>query len=438
MKEPIQKDPTGSRPEELMVKKHRLKVLLGGIPLGCNNIGDEAILASAVSIFRELFSAVEITVCTADPATSERLQVQCAPLYGFDPALRLSGFARLAAEHDLYCWCGATGLSDYPAVGVNLLKAAQKKGVPTFVWGVGMDAQFNPAHFRIAGKKEKLLKLAGFLTFRSIDFVALGERWLIKRIYARLKDALEHCRLVVLRDKESLDCLQKSGFVNAIYAADSAIYQETAQISPIRKIAGVRKIGFCISAQRQLMDEQSLIELWHRLQTKGCHIVFIPMNPITDRTLMERLAKTLDPQKIEWVNSTLPADVQAAAQCCEVIVSSRLHLLILAANVRTPLIGIGRGSKISNFLKLFNLTSAGSVEHCNFAKIEAEIERFHAGDDSAFKKRAENVYAQMRQRLDFAKNILKTEILRLQSGEDFLTTKNTKRHEKNHGSGDEC
>jgi len=391
----------------------RLNILLGGIPLGCNNIGDEAILACVVQIFRDLFPDVEITVCTADRATAELLDVQCAPLYGFDPALELSDFAKLAIEHDLYCWCGATGLSDYPAVAIKLLKAAQKKGVPTFIWGVGMDSQFNPAHFRIAGKKEKLLKLASLMTFHTIDFVALGEQWLVKRIYARIKDALQNCRLVVLRDKESLDCLKKSGFENAIYAADSAIYQETAPDSPIRKIEGVRKIGFCISAQRQITDEQSLIELWHRLQAKGCHLVFIPMNPITDRTLMERLAKNLDPQKVEWVDSTRPADVQAAAQCCEVIVSSRLHLLILAANVRTPLIGIGRGSKINNFLKLFNLTSAGSVEQCDFAKIEDEIERFYAGDSNTFKKQAEKAYTEMHQRLDNAKNILKTEIQKL-------------------------
>ena len=107
--------------------------------------------------------------------------------------------------------------------------------------------------------------------------------------------------------------------------------------------------------------------------------------------------------------------MQAAAQCCDVIVSSRLHLLILAANVRTPLVGIARGSKVSNFLKNFDLTPAGNVDQCDFAKIESEIERFQSGGDIIFKNRAEEAYDEMRQRLDFAKNVLKTEILRIAS-----------------------
>jgi polysaccharide pyruvyl transferase WcaK-like protein len=398
----------------MAIKNNKLKVLLGGIPLGCNNIGDEAILAGVVHIFRELFPDVEITVCTASSETADLLHIQCAPLYGFDSALSLSDFVRLAAEHDLFCWCGATGLSDYPKVGLKLLEYAQKK-IPTFVWGVGMDEQFNPAHFQISGKKKKLLQLAGFLSCNTIDFVSMGEQWLIKRIYAAIRNILPSCRLVVMRDQESLECLKKSGFCNAIYAADSAIYQETAKDSPIRKIPGLVKIGFCISEQRKITNEQSLIDLWRRLQNRGYHLVFIPMNPITDRALMQRLSTTLEQQKIEWVNSTLPAEVQAAAQCCDVIVSSRLHLLILAANVRTPLIGIARGSKVSNFLKNFDLTPAGNVDQCDFAKIESEIERFQSGGDIIFKNRAEEAYDEMRQRLDFAKNVLKTEILRIAS-----------------------
>ena len=63
-----------------------MKLLLGGVPLGCDNIGDEAIIASVVTLLRSLFSDVEITVCTKDrDGTAKKLNVETAPLYGFPP-----------------------------------------------------------------------------------------------------------------------------------------------------------------------------------------------------------------------------------------------------------------------------------------------------------------------------------------------------------------
>ena len=378
--------------------------------MGCNNIGDEAILASVLAIFRQFFPDAAITVCTADAKTADLLDVSCAPLYGFDPAHDLADFARLAARHDLYCWCGATGLSDYPDVALKLLQSAQEQEVPTIVWCVGMDEQFNPAHFKVAGKKKMLLSLASLLSLRRIDFALLYEQWLIKRVYARINACLTACRLVVLRDQASLRCLEKSGFRRAIYAADSAICQTSAACSPIGASPGIYKVGFCVSAQRKIVNEQALVDLWKDLQSKGYHIVFIPMNPVTDRELMRRLSTSLNQQQVEWVNSSLPAEVQAAAANCDVVVSSRLHLLILAANARTPIIGIGRGSKIDNFLEQFSLSPAGNFENCDFAKIGNEIERFRQGGDKEFKTIASKVYSEMHERLTSAKQLLQDEI----------------------------
>ena len=42
-----------------------MKILLGGIPLGCDNIGDEAILACVVKMLRESLPGVELAVATA-------------------------------------------------------------------------------------------------------------------------------------------------------------------------------------------------------------------------------------------------------------------------------------------------------------------------------------------------------------------------------------
>ena len=118
-----------------------MKILLGGIPLGYDNIGDEAILACVVRMLKEAIPGVEITVATADAGTADLLGVATVPPYGFADAPlsksgNASGFAKIIRQHDAYVWCGATGLSDYPNVALDLLEIAQNTGIPTFIWGV--------------------------------------------------------------------------------------------------------------------------------------------------------------------------------------------------------------------------------------------------------------------------------------------------------------
>ena len=39
-----------------------LKILLGGVPLGCDNVGDEAIITCVVQLLREIVPEAELTV----------------------------------------------------------------------------------------------------------------------------------------------------------------------------------------------------------------------------------------------------------------------------------------------------------------------------------------------------------------------------------------
>ena len=49
-----------------------MKILLGGVPLGCDNIGDEAIIASVVTLLRKIVPDAELTVCTRDRENTAR------------------------------------------------------------------------------------------------------------------------------------------------------------------------------------------------------------------------------------------------------------------------------------------------------------------------------------------------------------------------------
>ena len=343
-----------------------MRILLGGIPLGCDNIGDEAIIAGVVKMLKSSMPEVELTVATADPATADRLDVKVVPSYGF-AGVGLEDFAAVAKMHDAYVWCGATGLSDYPAVALDLLDVAQKAGVATFVWGVGMDDELNPVFFRASGRRRALLRLFGL--------VGWYERRLRAKLARRISNILPHCKGVWLRDPQSVTMLAKTGFSGAQVAADSAILLQMKNEewrmkntddahSPFSILHS--QLGLCISTQRQVKDVAGLVRLIAAVRESGAQVLGIPMNPKTDRVLLESLG-------VECIPGTTPEAVMEAAAGCDLVLSSRLHLLILAANVGTPGLGIARGSKLANWLANFNRQVEGSVSACDWEQVTAHV-----------------------------------------------------------------
>ena len=169
-----------------------MKLLLSGVPFGCDNIGDEAILASVIGVVRGICPDAELIVSTGDRAGTERkFGLKTVPLYGFDPAVPAERLGEALDGVDFYIWAGATGLSDYPEMACTLLETAQAKGVRTIVWGVGMNDVFNPAFFTLHGKKKSfsdaVKRCCGF---------DLEKRWIERRVGAirqRLAQTLGRC-----------------------------------------------------------------------------------------------------------------------------------------------------------------------------------------------------------------------------------------------------
>ena len=389
-----------------------MKLLLGGVPLGCDNIGDEAIVGCAVDLLRQLVPGAEITVCTRDrEGTAARLRVAVAPLYGFGEDPDLHGFAELVRRHDAYIWFGATGLSDYPEAATDLLRAARRAGVPSIVWGVGMNSELNPAVYRVRGRRRRILDLLSTVLFT--DLTAAYERHLLRRTRRHIRRELAACKLVVLRDESSLREVRSCGVAAAVVGADTAILQNSTATPPLPEGPGVTRIGFCISEQSVVSDLDGVVKLWSELlEVTERRLVLIPMNPVKDKRLMLQLAsRVAHSDRIECLDRSDPADVQACASQCRVIVSSRLHLLILGANAGTPGIGIERGSKITNWLAEFGDTPAGTVDSCDFAGIVRRIDAVLNRPDAEARTEVRAVTAAMRRRLDAASEMLRRALL---------------------------
>ena len=115
-----------------------------------------------------------------------------------------------------------------------------------------------------------------------------------------------------------------------------------------------------------MVDLDGVRRLIAAVRAAGARVLGIPMNVKTDRALLERLG-------VECIPGTTPEAVVEAAAGCDVVLSSRLHLLILAANAGTLGLGIARGSKLANWLSNFGQTVVGSVYDCDWDKVTDRV-----------------------------------------------------------------
>jgi polysaccharide pyruvyl transferase WcaK-like protein len=397
-----------------------MKILLGGVPFGRNNVGDEAILECVVRIVREARPDAQITVSTDDGvATAAKLAVRTVPLFGFAPPYSHAEMTEALREHDVFIWAGATGLSDYPEIPCGMFRIAQAAGRKTILWSVGMNDELNPAKYRVLpGRLRTVLTALRAVTLGTFDAIAWEERRRVVRAKACIVQALEGADLAVVRDPESAVQLQACGVRREVLTgADSALLMEPSPLASIHMSADLRtalegdfpRIGFCVSAQRAIRGEERLIAVFDRLVAeRDARIVFIPMNPVTDAALMSGLRLRMkNPDRAFVLEGRYePAEILAVASRMDVIASSRLHLLFFASILHVPVIGISRGSKVDNFLTPFGLRSVGSVEACDFDALLAEALRL-LDNKPAFQERSRAVRHEQLTRLDAARAQLK-------------------------------
>ena len=378
-----------------------MKIILGGVPFGSGNIGDEAILNCAVNIFRRNFPEAHLAAATFAPAAAvTHLGIERVPAFGFDPAVSMRDFRRTARNFDMFVWAGGTGLSDYPQIGADLLENAQKLGLKTVIWQVGMNRELNPKYFQLHGRMLKITEFFGITGY--------CERQLEKRMRERLQVCVSRCDLIALRDQPSLIELHNSGeFPAAVFGADSVILQEASagELLP-PDVAKRRSVGICIAEKLNKRKFQQAVDFLRHLQiTENVRLVFIPMSE-SDRKIMQPLAEQLDPAMDNvFVNCSLPEDVQNVVKGCSLLLSGRLQLTIMGLNALVPGIGIANSSKIANCLNMFGLPVFNNQSVIDFDQLYEECVRWL--NTPGFAERAKGIRERMLKRLELCESHLK-------------------------------
>jgi polysaccharide pyruvyl transferase WcaK-like protein len=117
----------------------------------------------------------------------------------------------------------------------------------------------------------------------------------------------------------------------------------------------------------------------HVVKEFGARVLFVPMNmaETKDRAGMERalsrmrFAKNADILKPPYAHPEVISIVEGA----ELVISSRMHLLIFAALVGTPILGISRMPKVDAFLDHYGLRAGASTKDLDFERFRPILDQ---------------------------------------------------------------
>ena len=362
-----------------------MRVLIGGPPYGCKNIGDEAILSSIIYSLRKIEKGIgkkiNITVLTADlKNTEKRFGVSTTEAHG------KFNLMREIIRTDVLICGGATILSDCPRYALKLVKYAHLMGKKVIIYGVGMNSINDPD---------------------------------MKRF---IRDNSNKANVITVRDKDVKSRLLEYGVTVPVFAtADPAVLIEPAKKERVNEILSINNIpyeasivGFGISGEEDVRHitpvEEFAKAIDFLIEQYGMYVLFIPTNFREDQDipLMQAVLKQMKiPEGAQILNEfMLPEDLIGLVSRTKLIISSRLHLLIFGVNAGVPVIGVSRGEKVTSFVSYLGEKPISSVEEFTLDRAKPYFERY-INHNQEYKKIIENAHLKMYERAKQNEDILK-------------------------------
>ena len=188
----------------------------------------------------------------------------------------------------------------------------------------------------------------------------------------QVKKCLEHCDVITLRDRESLEELRNLGLCreDAQVTGDPVFILKPYGIQNCATSnygipEGASIVGVSV---RNLPVAEHFINEFARLcdrlsQQDGKTIVFIVMQESMDGEITQQIRQKMT--QPSWVVRTpdRPEQMLSLIREMELVVSVRLHTLVFAANMNVPVVGCVYDPKVAAMLKLLGMPECGTPEN---------------------------------------------------------------------------
>jgi len=318
------------------VKKNP-KVVISGY-YGFGNCGDEAVLFSIVQSLKQFNPDLQIVVLSGNPNITREF-------YTVDAVNRWNPFK--IAHELLSCRLLISG-------GGSLLQdATSTKSLRYYL------AVINMARFL---RKKIMIHSQG------IGPLSKGKN------RARVAKALSHCHAITVRDEHSAELLRELGVTQDIQVTCDPVMALCAEETIIEEVKddlleiGIPEIEaenrkpLLLAAVRPWCDNshiRPISEFLDRRVKSGWDVLLVPAHYPTDNASADEICRCMT-EKPYLLDKCLTArEFMALAARADMVFSMRLHGLICAYAVETPIIGLSYDPKVEAFME-----QAGLEEYC--------------------------------------------------------------------------
>lgn len=386
------------------------KILIAGY-YGFGNLGDEAILTAILTGMRSSFPvALDITVVSGNPEeTEKRYQVAAVSWNNLDAIIQN------IQEADLVLLGGGGLFQDYWTLDWSSFLTSQQQGIPFY-------ASF-PILAKAAGKPCLILSIG-------VGPLRTEEGRSLTRI------AFNNADIVTVRDQQSLDLLASLRVANpSIYLsadpafnlapdtheADRILKESTDQVSRDAPRIGISLRDWNLGPPSNVWQGQVADALDQFMEATGSVGFFVPFQIVGDsltndlivsQNVLAQMKLASRVRLLNAMDSTpyAPEVVAGLFARCDLVIGMRLHSLILAAGVGTPVVGVSYDPKVNNLMQRLGieecLLELDALDSASLFKV-----MIHAWDSrlllkSSLKSRATDLKKEARRDFEYISDLL--------------------------------
>ncbi len=305
---------------------------------GFDNAGDEAMLAAMLEAILEVLPRAKITVISGNPKETERR-------HGVRAIPRLSPWhiVKTMKECDLLISGGGSLLQDvtsdrslYYYLSIIRLAKFFNKPVMLYAQGIG------PIQKKISQK--------------------------------RAADVLNLVDLITVRDEISKQELERIGVnqvpihvtadaVLSMHPVDQTIGERLLKTYALPGVAP--KIGVSVRPWKTHTGyrKELAAALDELVRESQASIIFIPMQYPDDIAEAKEVARLMKEKSIVLNTSYTTTELLGLASCMDVLVGVRLHALVFASLMETPVVAISYDPKIDNFMHMIGDKDVVAMKH---------------------------------------------------------------------------